>query len=90
MKVISKAEILETTIKTKRDGFCTKCNKDAVKKAVSEAKEFDAIPLDRIKQAREEIEQLKPNNPNFEHYIGETRALNQVLEILDRLIESET
>jgi chaperonin cofactor prefoldin len=48
-----------------------------------------AISLDEVKKAREEIEQLKPNNPNYKWYKGETIAINKVLEILDKLIESE-
>ena len=56
---------------------------------VVKAKEVQAIPLDKVKQAREEIEGLKPNNPNFKWYKGETIAINKVLEILDTLIESE-
>jgi hypothetical protein len=48
-----------------------------------------AISLDEVKKAREEIEQLKPNNTNYKWYKGETIAINKVLEILDKLIESE-
>jgi hypothetical protein len=52
--------------------------------------EVKAISLDEVKKAREEIEQLKPNNPNYKWYKGETIAINKVLEILDKLIaESE-
>lgn len=42
--------------------------------------------LSKIKQVKEEIEDLKPNNFNFKWYNGETIAINNVLEILDKLI----
>ena len=37
--------------------------------------------LDKI---RAEIEELKPNNPNFKGYFEQNVALNKVLEILDK------
>jgi hypothetical protein len=49
----------------------------------------DRMWLSKIKQVREEIEALKPNNTNFKHYEGETRVINKVLEIIDRIVESE-
>jgi hypothetical protein len=47
----------------------------------------DRMWLSKIKQVREEIEALKPNNTNFKHYEGETRAINKVLKIIDRIVE---
>ena len=41
----------------------------------------DNAVLENIKA---EIENLKPTNPNFRHYEGETRAINNVLEIIPR------
>jgi hypothetical protein len=49
----------------------------------------DRMWLSKIKQVREEIEALKPNNTNFKYYEGETRAINKVLKIIDRIVESE-
>lgn len=46
-------------------------------------KQFAIEELEKIK---EEIERLKPNNPNFEHYVGETRAINNTLEVIDNHI----
>ena len=37
--------------------------------------------LDKIKA---EIEELKPNNPNFKGYFEQNVALNKVLEIIDK------
>lgn len=57
---------------------------------IRDAEEIKAIRLDKVRQARKEIEELKPNNLNFKWYKGETVAINKVLEILDKLIaESE-
>lgn len=45
------------------------------------------IPLDKI---RAEIEELKPNNPNFKGYFEQNVALNKVLEVIDKYMgESE-
>ncbi len=38
---------------------------------------------------RAEIEELKPNNPNFKGYFEQNVALNRVLEIIDKYVESE-
>ena len=45
------------------------------------------IPITKIENIKVEIERLKPNNPNFEHYVGETRAINNVLEVIDKQSE---
>ena len=53
--------------------------------------EVKAIPLDKIKQAREEIDDLDRYFDN-DYYINNTDSMfkcNEVLEILDKLIESE-
>ena len=43
-----------------------------------------------IDKIRAEIEELKPNNPNFKGYFEQNVALNKVLEILDKYkVESE-
>ncbi len=44
------------------------------------------VVLDKI---RAEIEELKPNNPNFKGYFEQNVALNKVLEIIDKYKESE-
>lgn len=48
------------------------------------------IPLDKVKQAREEIEELHIKNPEKFWELGRNEMNMQVLEILDKLIaESE-
>ena len=43
-----------------------------------------------IERARKEIEELKPNNPNFKCYTGETIAINNALEVFDKyLVENK-
>lgn len=39
------------------------------------------VVIDKI---RAEIEELKPNNPNFKGYFEQNVALNKVLQILDK------
>jgi len=58
MKVIDKTKILATTRKKKNDSYGIREGKDLVKRVVLAMNEFDAIPLDRVKQAREEIENI--------------------------------
>lgn len=38
----------------------------------------------KIDKMRAEIEELKPNNPNFKGYFEQNVALNKVLEIIDK------
>lgn len=55
------------------------------------ARTIQAIPLDRIKQAREEINDLDIHFDN-DYFSSNRDAMfkcNEVLEILDKLIESE-
>lgn len=42
--------------------------------------------ITELENLKEEIEELKPNNPKFEHYVGETRAINNVLEVINKHI----
>ena len=43
-----------------------------------------------LNKIRAEIEELKPNNPNFKGYFEQNVALNKVLEVIDKHIaESE-
>ena len=44
---------------------------------------------DLLNKIRAEIEELKPNNPNFKGYFEQNVALNKVLEILDKYREGE-
>lgn len=39
-----------------------------------------------LEKIRIKIEELKPNNPNFKHFIGETRAINNALAVIDNHI----
>jgi hypothetical protein len=48
-----------------------------------------AISLDKVKQAREEIEQLKHKNTDVEGYRWWNNAIDNCLHELDELIESE-
>ena len=45
------------------------------------------IIIEELEKIKAEIERLKPNNPNFEHYVGETRAINNALEVIDNHIK---
>lgn len=58
------------------------CDYDEVLDAISCCDVVKAIPLDRIKKAREEMNTLPKD---YEYALG----VNACLEILDRLIESE-
>lgn len=51
--------------------------------------EVKAIPLDKIKQAREEIRKLDDINPDYPMDRTIHVSRNEVLKILDKLIESE-
>lgn len=42
--------------------------------------------IEEFEKIKTEIEGLKPNNPNFKNFIGETRAINNVLEVIDKRI----
>lgn len=42
-----------------------------------------------IRKARKEIEELRPNNPGFKYYTGETIAINNVLEVFDKYLMNE-
>lgn len=57
---------------------------DGVADGLNESRKDIVKELEQIKA---EIELLKPNNPNFEHYVGETRAINNALDILDKHIK---
>ena len=46
-----------------------------------------AIPMERIKQLREEIERSKPTNPDFKWYKGEIIQANKDLELIDNMIK---
>lgn len=63
--------------------YCTDCGrwfKWADKNEQNLAMNQEPV-LDRI---RAEIEELKPNNPNFKGYFEQNVALNKVLEIIDK------
>lgn len=51
--------------------------------------EVKAIPLDKVKQAREEIEQLKHKATDIEGYRWWNNAIENCLHEIDKLIESE-
>ncbi len=40
-----------------------------------------------LEKIRSEIEELKPNNPNFKGYFEQNVALNKVLEIIDKYMK---
>ena len=42
--------------------------------------------IEELEKIKAKIEELKPNNPNFKNFIGETRAINNVLEVIDEHI----
>ncbi len=45
------------------------------------------ISVDVLDKIRAEIEELKPNNPNFKGYYEQNVALNKVLDIIDKYRE---
>ena len=47
------------------------------------------VPLDKVKKAREEIKKLHIEKPEKFWELGRNEMNMQVLEILDKLIESE-
>lgn len=49
----------------------------------------NSIPLNKVKEAREEIRKLDDINPDFPMDRTIHLSRNEVLEILDKLIESE-
>ena len=49
--------------------------------------ELKICPLKSVEGLIEKVEKLKPNNPNFEHYTGETRAINSVIEVIKEYCE---
>lgn len=51
--------------------------------------EVKAIPIDKIKKAREEIRKLDDINPDYPMDRTIHVSRNEVLKILDKLIESE-
>ena len=63
---------------------------DALSNAYKEESEKLHELMLNIKKARKEIEELRPNNPNFKNYTGETIAINNALEIFDKyLVENK-
>ena len=54
---------------------------------INDAEEVKAIPLDKVKQAREEIRKLDDLNPDYPMDRTIHVSRNEVLEILDKLIE---
>lgn len=52
---------------------------------VSIIDEYANQEINRVLDAlRAEIEELKPNNPNFKGYFEQNVALNKVLEVIDK------
>ena len=49
----------------------------------------DSCPLKSTDDMMSEVEELKPTNPNFRHYEGETRAINNALEVLQKYCGGE-
>lgn len=52
--------------------------------AVMCAPTVESIPIELLDKIRDEIEELKPNNPNFKGYFEQNVALNKALEIIDK------
>lgn len=51
-------------------------------------KDYERL-TDVLDKIRAEINELKPNNPNFKGYFEQNVALNKVLDIIDKYRESE-
>ena len=82
MKLINADELeLDTEWSEYYDGFTSYSQSQ-----INEAEEVKAIPLDKVKQAREEIENLA----ELSSYTTKTQMIHfnrKVLDILDKLIE---
>lgn len=65
---------------------CTYGNLEEVDMAIH-ALEQERNVIEELEKIRTKIEELKPNNPKFKHFIGETRAINNALEVIDNHIE---
>jgi len=85
MNLIDRDELeLDTEWSDYYDGF-TSYSQSQINGAV----EVQAIPLDKVKKAREEIRKLDDINPDYPMDRTIHVSRNEVLEILDKLIESE-
>lgn len=80
MSLIDKNKIDFTTIEQYE--YASEPMEVAFKEDIEELPEVQAIPLDKVKKAREKIENLTPWDEG-------TVEMYDVLEILDKLIESE-
>ena len=69
---------------------CSECSQaECSHTQVMQIPTVQAIPLDKVKQAREEIRKLDDINPDYPMDRTIHVSRNEVLEILDKLIESE-
>ena len=82
MKVVRLEDCIDEIKSLDNNGFVTRSTNHVCEDMRKEIKEFDAIPLNKVKQAREEIENLTPWDEG-------TVEMYDVLEVLDKLIESE-
>lgn len=80
MSLIDKNKIDFTTIEQYE--YASETMEVAFKEDIEKLPEVQAIPLDKVKKAREKIENLTPWDEG-------TVEMYDVLEILDKLIESE-
>ena len=64
--------------------------KKVIETVVDEYNEIlKAVPNKVLDKIRTEIEELKPNNPNFKGYFEQNVALNKALEIIDKYKEGK-
>ena len=91
MKVVKLEDCINEIKSLDNNGFVTRSVNHICEDMRKEVKEFDAIPLDKIKQAREEINDKYDDLANSfcEREQGRNEMIEEVLEILDKLIESE-
>ena len=84
MKVVKLEDCINEIKSLDNNGLVTRSVNHVCEDMRKEVKEFDAIPLAKVKQAREEIEKIQLQGVN-------TGVIMQkdVLAILDKLIESE-
>ena len=61
----------------------TENENEALDMAINSLKKQENI----LNKIRAEIEELKPNNPNFKGYFEQNVALNKVLEIIDKYMK---
>ena len=91
MRLIDADKLSYSSIKTNKYGYVETTETVVLEEDIANAQTVKAIPLDKVKQAREEIDDLYRYYDNdYNTSDGEPMfKCSEVFEILDKLIESE-